>query len=95
MAGYRGRSGRRPGRSQGEAYWGVGRGGGHQSLAHDGDGGRRRGALVRGRRSGGNPELKWYLCTPGRSGPSEGKDRAERLLEQPVVGELVEEWHRG
>jgi hypothetical protein len=50
----------------------------HRRLAHDDDGGRRRGALVRGRTSGGNLELKRCRCTPGRSGAGRGRNGAGR-----------------
>jgi hypothetical protein len=51
---------------------------------------------VRGRRSGGNPELKRCRCNPGRSGARGGRDRAGRWPERPIVGELtVEQRRRG
>jgi hypothetical protein len=90
-AGCRGRSGQRPCQSGGEAYWGSDGEGAHQSLARDGDGGRHRGAPVRGRRSRGNPELKRCQCNPGRSGARGGRDGAGRWLERPVVDELAKE----
>jgi hypothetical protein len=40
---------------------------------------------VRGRRSGGNPELKRCRCTPGRIGARGGRDGAGRWLERPIV----------
>jgi hypothetical protein len=66
----------------------------HWSLAHDGDGGRRRGAPVRGRRSEGNPKLKQCRCTPGRSSAHGGRDGAGRWTERSVVCELTKEWQR-
>jgi hypothetical protein len=65
--------------------------GAHRSLAHEGDGGRCRGAPVRGRRSGGNPELKRCRCTLGRSGAHGGRDGARKWPERLVVDELTEE----
>jgi hypothetical protein len=92
-AGCRGRSGRCPCQSLGEAYWGGSdREAAHQSLAPDGDGGRRRGAPVRGRRSGGNPELKRCRCTLGWSGAHGGMDRAGRWPERPLS---VSSWRNG
>jgi hypothetical protein len=78
-------------RAAGKPIGGLDREGAHRSLAHDSDGNQRRGAPVRGRRSGENPELKRCHCTPGRSGACEGRDRAGRWPERPVVGERVEE----
>jgi hypothetical protein len=80
--------------AEGKPIGGADGEGAHRILAHDGDEGRRRGAPVRGRRSGGNPELKWCWCTLGRSGARGGRDGAGRWLERSVVGELVEEWRR-
>jgi hypothetical protein len=65
--------------------------GAHRSLAQDGDDNRCRGATMRGRRSGGNPELKRCRCTPGRSGAHGGRDGDGRWPKRLVVGELVEE----
>jgi hypothetical protein len=64
----------------------------HRSMAPDGDGGRRRGAPVRGRRSGGNPELKRCRCTLGWSGAHGGMDRAGRWPERPLS---VSSWRNG
>jgi hypothetical protein len=55
---------------------------------------KRRGAPVRGRRSGQNWSWSGCQSTPGRAGAHEGRDWAGGWPERPVVDELTEEQRR-